>query len=84
MVPIETLQPGDVVAPAGVPVRWARPIAMVVLNEHEVELTFVVDALTDETFRAPYQYPCALIGRAHVEVQISEAVEEWLSIATGN
>ena len=86
MVPVESLKPGDVVAPATTPVRFASPVAEVNLREDGVELVFIEKSVVgDHGVRAastfPYQYPCALIG--DVDRQVKETLERWLAEAGG-
>lgn len=84
MVPVESLKPGDVVAPAEIPVRYAQPVAEVNLRPDGVELVFIEKSLSSEHgIRVAgvyaYQYPCALIG--DVDRHIGVAIEKWLAEA---
>jgi hypothetical protein len=86
MVPVESLKPGDVVAPAKTPTRYAQPVAEVNLGDDGVELVFMEKSLySEQGIRVaglyPYQYPCALMGG--VEERIKETVERWVAGAGG-
>ena len=86
MVPVESLKPGDVVAPAKTPVRYAQPVAEVNLCDDGVELVFIEKSLYSEVgIRVAslfsYQCPCALVGG--VDEQINETIEQWLAEAGG-
>jgi len=84
MVPVESVKPGDVVAPAKTPVRHAQPVAEVNWTDGGIELVFIDKSLYSEagirTSRVfPLQYPVALIGG--VEDNIADVVEKWLAEA---
>jgi len=67
MVPAETVKPGDLVAPAGTPVRDAMPLAEVNrLDDSTIELVFIEKSLySDVGIRAAVvvrpQFPVALV-----------------------
>jgi hypothetical protein len=88
MVPAGSVNPGDVVAVAGTPTRYAQPLAEVNrLDDGRVKLVFIEKSVVgDHGIRVAGafsdQFPVALI--CDVEASIAKTVERWLSAASGD
>ncbi len=86
MVPAGSLKPGDVVAVAGTPTRYAQPLAEVNnLDDGRVELVFIEKSVVgDHGIRIAGvhadQDPVALI--LDVDARIGETLETWLAEIT--